>query len=363
MSKSVLILLTGLFISANLAWSQGQPAITFKSPEFDMGTMNEDGGVKSGTFEFSNTGDDTLRIFSIKPGSGCSVAEYTKKPVLPKENGTIVLSYDPRNRPGPFSKGVEVATNDPAQPRIILVLKGEVTPKPKTVADEFPHAFGNLRFNYAQIMLQEMSHTQIRTDSLKVYNDWGQTMTLSFSNLPDYVTIKAIPGKLKPGERGKIVLTYNANKREDFGFVFDRFDMETNDTLEPVKKVSLSVNIIEDFSKLTPVQRENAAVISFKTKSHKFSPVKSGERIEYDFEFSNTGKQDLIIRKIKGSSGFITYNLPQQTLKPGESGKIQAVYNTSGRTGMQKQALTVISNDPANSIIKLEMEGEILPAK
>jgi|WetSurMetagenome_2_1015567.scaffolds.fasta_scaffold176812_2 hypothetical protein len=301
MKSLIAIMMSGLILAGFSVSAQKKATIKFVSTEFDYGKIKEDGGSKTCRYDFTNTGNDTLKILNVKPGCGCITVDWTKTPIPPKGKGFLNATYDPKNRPGPFSKGIDVTTNDPDQPQITLVIRGEVEPRPKSVADDYPNQIGHLRFNSPQVTFQNINNTESKTDTLKLYNEWGQPMTLGFTKLPIYIKCKAIPEKLKPNSKGLLLVTYDAANRNDFGFIYDRFTFETNDSLQPEKQVSVSVNIIEDFSKMTPEQLANAAKIQFENTNYDFGTVNEGDKVEHDFVFTNTGKSDLYIRKVKGS--------------------------------------------------------------
>jgi hypothetical protein len=47
----------------------------------------------------------------------------------PGERGSVTATVDTRNRAGSIVKAVEVVSNDPAMPKVILRLKADVKPK------------------------------------------------------------------------------------------------------------------------------------------------------------------------------------------------------------------------------------------
>jgi hypothetical protein len=183
----------------------------------------------------------------------------------------------------------------------VLLMYGFTASAQKTTNEEYPTLTGHLRFNAAQLSFHIVKNTEIKTDTLKIYNEWEQTMTMAFTKLPLYITCKAVPGQLKPKSKGYLLISYDAGKRNDFGLLNDRFTFETNDSLIPEKQVGISINITEDFSKMTPEQLANAAMIKFENTNYNFDTVKEGDKVEIDYVFTNIGKSDLIIRKVKGS--------------------------------------------------------------
>ena len=148
-------------------------------------------------------------------------------------------------------------------------------------------------------------------------------------------------------------------KSNEYGYIYDRMLLTTNDSLQPDKTLNISMNVVEDFSKLTPEQLANAAKIKFDKTTFNFENAKQGDKVECVYNFTNEGKSDLIIRKVKAACGCTATNPEKTTLKPGESSKINATFSTAGREGKQTKTITVITNDPASSSIILTIEGNV----
>jgi hypothetical protein len=231
--------------------------------------------------------------------------------------------------------------------------------QPKALNDEYPQESGHLRFKSYQVSLGNINNTETRTDTLKMISTFSQPMTFAFAKLPEYITCKAVPATLKPNQKGYLLITYDAAKRNDFGQIYDHFTFETNDSVQPEKQVNLMANIMEDFSKWTPEQLAKAAKINFETSTFDFGTINQGDKIEHDFAFSNTGKSDLIIRKTRGSCGCTVGTPEKSTLKPGESSKIHVTFNSAGKSGQQSKTVTITCNDPANSSAVITLTGKV----
>lgn len=300
MKKIGVIMLFFLLGTAVTVSAQKKATISFVATEHNFGTFKEEAGNQNFRYDFVNKGNDSLRIFSVKASCGCTTVDWTKNGIAPGGKGFVSVSYDPRNRPGPFTKGVDVNSNDPDQPKITLVVKGDVIPRQRTIADDYPNQAGNLRFSTLQVVMQNAPTTEIKTDTVKIYNEWGETMTFGFTKLPPYISVKAVPEKLKSKQKGYLLISYDAGKRNEFGYVNDRFTFETNDTIQPEKMVNVSANIVEDFSHMTPEQLAKAPKIKFEKTSYDFGTVQEGQNVEYDYVLTNEGENDLYIRKVKG---------------------------------------------------------------
>ena len=77
---------------------------------------------------------------------------------------------------------------------------------------------------------------------------------------------------------------------------------------------------------------------------YNFGTVTDGEKVEYSFRFRNTGKNPLIVTDTHTSCGCTVSEKPEQPVKPGETGFIKVVFNSSGKVGDVQKSITVTSN-------------------
>lgn len=75
-----------------------------------MGTITE-GAVLKIDYRFKNTGAKPLVIASVRPGCGCTVADYPKEPIAPGAIGTIKAEFDSKGKEGFQSKSISVDAN------------------------------------------------------------------------------------------------------------------------------------------------------------------------------------------------------------------------------------------------------------
>lgn len=103
--------------------------------EFTQTIYNYDtivqGSNGQGTFTFRNTGNEPLIITSTSASCGCTMPEYSKKPVMPGGVGKIRILYN-TSLLGAFNKTVVVKSNAANAPTSVLRIKGFVREKPKS---------------------------------------------------------------------------------------------------------------------------------------------------------------------------------------------------------------------------------------
>ncbi|MCR5453777.1 MAG: DUF1573 domain-containing protein [Bacteroidales bacterium] len=98
--------------------------------------------------------------------------------------------------------------------------------------------------------------------------------------------------------------------------------------------------------------------IEFDTAVFDFGKILQGEQVGTVFTFKNTGKADLIIRKVETSCGCTVPEYDRAPVKPGASGTIRVRFDSDGKNGTQYKTVKVISNCKDN-IFELVIKGTV----
>lgn len=122
MKKIVLVLFVGL-LGFSLSAQDTAAKIEFKTETIDYGVI-EKGSDGIRVFEFTNTGNAPLIISKVSSSCGCTIPNWSKKPVLPGKTGEIQVKYD-TNRVNPIRKAITVISNADT-PTKVLKITGEV---------------------------------------------------------------------------------------------------------------------------------------------------------------------------------------------------------------------------------------------
>ena len=103
-----------------------------------------------------------------------------------------------------------------------------------------------------------------------------------------------------------------------------------------------------------PRLHSDAPVMKFEKETHDFGKIKAGDKVTYDFKFTNTGKSPLIITDAIASCGCTKPEWPKTPIKPGESGAIKVTFNSTGKMGLQDKQITITANtNPAQNMVHL----------
>lgn len=97
--------------------------------------------------------------------------------------------------------------------------------------------------------------------------------------------------------------------------------------------------------------------IKFEEEEHDFGKITQGEKVSYAFKFKNTGKNNLIIASAAGSCGCTVPEYPKEPILPGQEGKINVVFSSEGKSGIQEKTITIVTNcEPSTRIIKIKTD-------
>ncbi|RPI17714.1 MAG: DUF1573 domain-containing protein [Ignavibacteriae bacterium] len=101
------------------------PSIVFNEEMHDFGKVKE-GPQLEYSFQFTNKGGDTLKIYNVTTRCGCTTAAPDKKEYLTNENGNIKVTFFTQSRNGKQDKDIHVSTNDPKNPMKTLKITTEI---------------------------------------------------------------------------------------------------------------------------------------------------------------------------------------------------------------------------------------------
>ncbi|WP_276133591.1 DUF1573 domain-containing protein [Polluticoccus soli] len=96
--------------------------------------------------------------------------------------------------------------------------------------------------------------------------------------------------------------------------------------------------------------------VVFATETHDFGTIPEGPAAEYEFSFTNKGKEPLIIQQVHASCGCTTPSYSKEPVLPGQTGKVKASYSTVGRPNAFTKTITVVSNAGTKM---LTIKGEV----
>lgn len=102
--------------------------------------------------------------------------------------------------------------------------------------------------------------------------------------------------------------------------------------------------------------------VEFAETQHDFGNIdEDGDPVSYEFEFTNTGDEPLLIVSATASCGCTRPEFPTKPIKPGKSGKIKVTYLPKGRPGEFNKTVRVKTNAPRPKRVTLKISGVVIP--
>jgi hypothetical protein len=355
--KKLLVLFIAIVAGFTTVAAQSVPDMKFKDLVHDFGTFPEETGKVTCSFEFTNTGKSDLIIQNVKASCGCTTPDWTKTPVKPGEKGFVEATYNATGRPGAFNKQITVTTSAGEER---LTIKGEVTPKPPKVEDQYPFDMNGLRVKTLNVYMNNVEYPAQKTERIEVINTTSQPIALSFKGAPSYLTVKASPATLKANEKGTIDVTIDPKAAKDWGTVNPKFTVVLNGKPVDDKNFEITVfaNIVENFSSMTAEQRANAPVLNV-VATVKVGDLKVKTKQTSKFAVENVGKSDLLIHKASSDNNAITVVAPK-AIKAGKKDEVKLQINTENmKPGKFTSRVTLVTNDPNRSVTSIVIEGEV----
>jgi len=333
---------------------QAEP-MTFSEKIHDFGEIPEEGGNASFEFTFINKSVRTIKIISVQASCGCTTPGWTQQPIAPGKSGFVKVSFDPRGRPGYFSKSLTVTTDFDSNP-ILLQIKGQVKSGTKEASlNDFPAAHGNLRLKFNSFNLGRIYiNKEAQSKEFSIYNNGDKAIHFDKAIAPAHIKVQ-FPEVLNPKEEKKIKISFDAKSRNEYGFMTDNIELLTDDVDQPRKPFAVYATVEEYFPPIPAEELKFAPIVKLDTSTLDLGRIRQGTILEKETVIKNNGKKELSIRAVQPNCKCISAVLSQDKIPSGGEAKLKIQLMSEGRTGTQQKAITIYSNDPRNPVQRITL--------
>lgn len=340
-----------LALAALAAGAQGQPS--WIESVHDFGTFKEEAGTVTCTMQVVNVGDSALVITRVKPTCGCTVAEYSRETMQPGDTGTVTIAYNPRHIPGLFEKTVFVYTN--GRPRkSVLTVKGHVIGAPETIGSRYPVSCGSLHLTKSDILLGEVPRGKVVDAFVAGYNTASDTLLVTIEGMPRHLAAHVVPDSVPPGEGLIVDFYYDTTGVPLWGLNTDTLSLVAtplnpgSDGIGGMTHLEVMANVKENFENLTSQQRRDAPVVSVSADKLDFGILFPGEQAKRTLTVTNTGKRDLMLRRLFAPGGEgISLAADKQAVPSGKTATVTVTIDTASLRGtVVNTTADIITNDP-----------------
>ncbi len=339
-----------------------QPIVQFSEQRHDFGTFAEEVGTVSCDFEFVNTGTEPLVIKNVRASCGCTATEYSQEPVAPGDSGVVKVTYNAEGRPGKFSKAIYVYTNTTPE-RSVLRIIGEVISGDHPDSPRYAYKIGSLKLKSLHVALETVVKGRSADGSVEVINASADTIVPTPARVPQHLRVKFLPDTLLPYEKGTMVVTFDADAIDDWGYRRDEFVLTETGGEEKVEPeyntITVSGTITEDFTKMTAAEREQAPILVVGESNIDFKVIEGTKRVSRTIYVVNVGRTPLTIHKVRNENNILKAKVKKSKLKPGQSTELVVeVDPMRAKSNLLLSDIYIVSNDPNNTSQPIRVTAE-----
>lgn len=202
-----LILLTVLLICCDITITAQSDVNWINGTVFDFGDINEDDGVVSRKFLWSNRGTAAVSILTAKGKCSCTTAKYDSSPVQPGDTACVTITFDPKDKAGEFKQRVTVRhTAEPSTN--YLFVKGRIITSEMRIRRDFPIEVKDIRLsNDTATIIADDAHRDKISVTVKGINQGKTTLTPTLSGKNADIEAYVTPSSVPAGERFSLVFT------------------------------------------------------------------------------------------------------------------------------------------------------------
>ena len=293
-------------------------------------------------YTITNTGNQPLVLTNVTTSCACSVADWTKEPIVPGGKGIVKASFDAKAL-GHFEKTVGIYSN--ATPSLIyLKFIGEVVQEIDRDEFAFPDVY----------------HGQKPTMTFSIANLSDRPYEPVLMHLPPYLKMEAEPKVLLKGKKGTVKLTLDANQLKDYGLTqtsvyLSRF---SGDKVSEDNEIPVSAILLPDFSRMTANDSLNAPAIRISETDIDLSvPLIKKKKASHDILIANAGKTPLVISKLQVFNSSVGVSLKKTVLPPDGMTKLKVTIRKRD-VGNKKHHLRIlmITNDPLRPKVEINIK-------
>ena len=305
-------------------------ALKFESDTHDFGDIDQGNKVTT-NFKFKNTGSDAIEIVNVSTSCGCTSATPEKKVYQSGESGEIPVTFNSTRFSGKITKRVTITTNDAANPKQIVTIKGNV------VVDVIVKP-ASLFFAKAEAGKKEQQTIQVSTSKLE------KLVISDLQTQVDYLTAEL---KMEGDKNATITITadgtkYPAGKNRLNGAVTFKTNSPTMETV----RTNVTINVER------AIRTSPTAVYFFASKQ--------GQERKMHVRLMSTKATDFKLGKITTDADFIEASLNKDE---GASKELTVVLKGTAAPGKFMSHIKIETDIEGQREVVIPVRGSVLENK
>ena len=93
---------------------------------------------------------------------------------------------------------------------------------------------------------------------------------------------------------------------------------------------------------------------------HDFGDIEKGKPVTYEFSFTNTTKETILITNVRPACGCTAANYTKTPVKPGEKGMVAATFNAANVGPFQKSVTITTTENGVEAVKTVSFKGKVL---
>lgn len=299
------------------------------------------------SFELKNRSSRHVTINNVVLDCGCTSADYPRRPIAPGETFTLTLTYDARML-GHFVKQAAVYYSHSKDP-LWLVMRGVVQRDWVDYAKVYPHRYGQLLTDVADIEFDDVNKGDRPQMDVHVFNNSEKSMSPRLLHLPSYLQADVQPPLLPAGQAGVIHLTLYTEHLHDYGLTQSSVYMaqQLGERVSQDTEIPVSVVLLPDMSSYAGTALDQAPRLQLSEDSVTMGIVSGKLHNKATITVTNTGKSQLDISSLQLFTRGMTVTLDKRRLKPQQTAKLKlSIDREKLLNSRSRPRVLMITNDP-----------------
>lgn len=337
--------------------ASAQPKVKLQKTEYDLGNIAWH-NTASAVIKISNSGNKPLEITEIDPGCECTVVNWDHKTISPGSSTTLTAVYKAETL-GTFMRNISVKTNAADAP-IYITLKGKVKERVAVDLSAFPFKDDNIRFSSQLIEFDDVIRGEHRDITINIMNAGKKDYVPNFLRLPSWLTFKAHPATLSPGQTGRITFSLNSAALEEYGLTQTNIYLSRypGDKIHKNGEINVCATLVPaiatkpaDGSGEMTAEGPLAVIPAKMCMGAKLGK----KRVRGMVYLENHGTETLHVSALQVYNPEITVLLTDQNIKPGERAALKVTVTSNVYKHKHSPRILLMTNDPLHPKISIDL--------
>ena len=228
-------------------------------------------------------------------------------------------------------------------------------------SDRLPHRIGDIYYDRSEVAFDDVHSGDTAQQVITLLNGGSKAYEPELMHLPAYLTMKAVPERIRGGRTGKVILTLDTRKLLGMGLTQTSVYLSRypGDRVSQDNEIPVSVLLLPPADSLTADQLAQAPVAAFDQTFLDLGHFEGKKRLKGEFTLTNAGRSPLEVKSLQVYHPSLNVSLGESTLEPGESTRLRVtVVRKFLKRSKSRLRILLITTDPVNPKAILEVKTD-----